>query len=552
MFLSIIASILELFSLSLFIPIVSKISEFSTNVDQVYFGKKFIEFYEFTLNEFIIFSFILIISVYLIKNLILAIYYYFLAQTSHGINYFISNKLFKIYLYQDYIYHLNKNTSIILRNLTTESKNIASFTMSMLNLVADLIMVLFITIFLFIVNPLGCLVVISIILILGTSYFKITGNLIRNWGKNRQLFDGKKIKSIQETFKNIKEIILKDNKKIFQNKFSFFNKNVVTNEKNIMFLQSLPRLWLELFSIVGVLMLFLTNIYLGKNYTEIIIIFSIFGMALYRLMPISARIIQNIHALKYHKVSVNHISNELSELSNFVDQTDNEEFKEINEFHTIEFKDTTFTFSNNSVEKLIFSELNLKMKLNCFIGIKGRSGIGKTTFIDLISIILKPKSGGIYIDGTNINEYGLNWRKKIGYVSQKPLIFDDTIANNIAFGDDINNKKISDAIAISQLEDDIKGMKLGIQTMVGENGDNLSGGQLQRLIIARAVYNNKKILIFDEPTSSQDNYTRKKFMLYLKSIKENFTIILISHDETNFDYCDDVYEIFNENKIQKI
>ena len=90
---------------------------------------------------------------------------------------------------------------------------------------------------------------------------KITGNLIRNWGENRQLFDGKKIKSIQETFKNIKEIILKDNKKIFQNKFSFFNKNVVTNEKNIMFLQSLPRLWLELFSIVGVLMLFLTNIY---------------------------------------------------------------------------------------------------------------------------------------------------------------------------------------------------------------------------------------------------------------------------------------------------
>ena len=89
-----------------------------------------------------------------------------MAQTSHGINYFISNKLFKIYLYQDYIYHLNKNTSIILRNPTTESKNIASFTMSMLNLVADLIMVLFITIFLFIVNPLGCLVVISIILIL--------------------------------------------------------------------------------------------------------------------------------------------------------------------------------------------------------------------------------------------------------------------------------------------------------------------------------------------------------------------------------------------------
>ena len=87
--------------------------------------------------------------------------------------------------------------------------------------------------------------------------------------------------------------------------------------------------------------------------------------------------------------------------------------------------------------------------------------------------------------------------------------------------------------------------------MVGENGDNLSD-IITRLIIARAVYNNKKILIFDEPTSSQDNYTRKKFMLYLKSIKENFTIILISHDETNFDYCDDVYEIFNENKIQKI
>ena len=313
-------------------------------------------------------------------------------------------------------------------------------------------------------------------------------------------------------------------------------------------MQSLPRLWLEIFALVGVLSLFLINLSLGKNYNEILVIFAVFAFAIYRLMPISSRIIQSIHGIKFFKVSVDLIIKEVSKIPEIEDRND---LKNFDQFHSIEFKNVCFKYSTENNEKIIFNDLNLKIKANQFIGIQGISGSGKSTFVDLFTNLIQPNKGKIIVNqNLNIKDLGINWRAKIGYATQQSYLFDDTIKNNILFGERLDDLKISKALKFSLLEKDIKMMSNGLETRVGENGNNLSGGQIQRLMIARAIYDDRDILIFDEPTSSLDNKNENNFIQTLINLKGKYTIILISHQKRNLSYCDKIFRV-NNNKLEE-
>lgn len=547
--LSIFASLIETFSISIIIPIVSKILEFNDTNHQQYFGQNFINNLNLNINEFVIYTLIFVFALYLLKNLFLCFYYYFLANLSHNINLYFSNKLYKSYLSRNYISHIAGNTSEIVRNLSSESKNVSSYMMSLLNIISDVTITFFICLFLVYINPLGAIFTILLITMLGFFYFKISSSFISNWAKIRLSSEGKKIKNIQETFKNIKEIIIRDKKELFYQRFYEHNKSSIITAKKISFLQSLPRLWLEIFALIGVLSLFVINLILGKTYTEILVIFAVFAFAIYRLMPISSRIIQSIHGIKFYRVSVDLITKEVSTITKIKDQND---LKKINNFHSIEFKDVGFKYDAKNSEKIIFKNLNLKIMANQFIGIKGVSGSGKSTFIDLFTNLIQPNKGKIIInEDLNIEDLGVNWRTKIGYVTQESFLIDDTIKNNITFGEKSDESKIKKAIKFSLLEKDIAMMKNGLDTRVGENGNNLSGGQIQRLMLARCIYNDRQILIFDEPTSSLDKKNERNFLEYLNTLKGKYTIILISHDDKHFKYCNKILEVKNQTLHEK-
>lgn len=547
--LSILASLIETFSISIIIPIVSKILEFNDANHQQYFGQNFIDNLNLDINDFIFYTLIFVFALYLLKNLFLCFYYYFLANLSHNINLYFSNKLYKSYLSRNYIFHTAGNTSEIVRNLSSESKNVSSYMMSLLNIISDVTISFFICLFLIYINPLGAIFTILLITILGFFYFKISSSFISNWAKIRLFSDGKKIKNIQETFKNIKEIIIRDKKELFFQEFYKHNKNSINTAKKISFLQSLPRLWLEIFALIGIFSLFLINLNLGKTYSEILVIFAVFAFAIYRLMPISSRIIQSIHGIKFYRVSVDLIANEVSMIPKI---KENNNFKKFDNFHTIDFKNISFKYSTKNNEKIVFKDLNLKIIANQFIGIKGISGSGKSTFFDLFTNLIQPNTGEIIInENLNILDLGVNWRTKIGYVTQQSFLIDDTIRNNITFGEKTDESKIKKAIKFSLLEKDIEVMNMGLDTRVGENGNNLSGGQIQRLMLARSIYNDRQILIFDEPTSSLDKKNEEKFIEYLHYLKNKFTIILISHNDKNFRYCDKIFEVNNYTLIEK-
>ena len=197
-------------------------------------------------------------------------------------------------------------------------------------------------------------------------------------------------------------------------------------------------------------------------------------------------------------------------------------------------------------KKKILEGINLDIQIGETIGIVGESGSGKSTLVDLLNGLLKPTKGTIKIDDRNIEEFITSWQLSIGYVGQEIFLFDDTIRANIAFGieeEKIDHNKINQVLKASQLSKFISELENGVETRVGDRGIQLSGGQRQRIGIARALYHNPSVLIFDEATASLDDQTEKQVMKSIYNLKQNKTMIIIAHRISTLNQCDKIYEI---------
>ena len=219
---------------------------------------------------------------------------------------------------------------------------------------------------------------------------------------------------------------------------------------------------------------------------------------------------------------------------------------EINFEKEIRFENVSYKYSRESEN--ILEKINVSFKKGQLIGVSGASGAGKTTFFDLLTGLIEPQSGQIYADDKNININYLSWHKKISYVEQSIFLMDSSIAENIAFGVErefIDLDRIKHICNELGLTEYIQQLPSGLESFVGERGVMMSGGQMQRIGIARALYNNSEILIFDEITSSLDKDNEKLIMEIIKKLKVNKTIFLISHNEKLFQDCDIVLNIKN-------
>ena len=188
----------------------------------------------------------------------------------------------------------------------------------------------------------------------------------------------------------------------------------------------------------------------------------------------------------------------------------------------------------------------MTIKKGNFIGIIGETGSGKSTLINLFTGLLRPSKGKIEVDELNIFSNLSEWHKKIGYVPQSIYLTDDTVRKNIAFGlreNDIDDDLIKQAVEKASLSEFLKNLPNGLDTIVGENGIRISGGQQQRIGIARALYRNPEILILDEATSSLDNLTEKKIMDSIHFLKREKTLIIVTHRLSTVNKCDKIFFI---------
>ena len=221
----------------------------------------------------------------------------------------------------------------------------------------------------------------------------------------------------------------------------------------------------------------------------------------------------------------------------------NDDKKEINlQNGEIEFIDVNFNYLSN-IENHVLKDINIKIIGNKMTALVGQSGSGKSTLLNLIPRIYDPKSGMLKVDGQNIKEINLNsLRKEISIVDQNVTLFDDTVFNNIKYAKpDAKDEEIYKAADLSMCRDFIEKLNQKYQTMIGENGVKLSGGEKQRLSIARAFLKDSKIILLDEATSSLDSETEEKIQKALDKLTLNKTTVVIAHRLSTILNSDKIY-----------
>tara|TARA_B100001540_G_scaffold316927_2_gene348204 strand:- start:804 stop:2531 length:1728 start_codon:yes stop_codon:yes gene_type:complete len=547
--LTFVSILLETFGIATIFPLISSI------VNENYFDNPFykevsaiVGLDEININIFFIFF----LGFFIIKNLYLIFYNYIITYFSNKISLSVSSKLYSIYLKKNLSYRVKSNTAYMIRNIK-ESASIDSIVLRSLNLINEVLLILGIIILLIVVNP---KVTFSILgLVAGTLiiYNFFTKNLVKTYGEKKFYFDGLYTKNLIEGLYAFREIILFNKKEFFINKYKNFAQKTLNFQLFFNVLAFFPRALIEIILIISIILLvfFLTNE--NQSLTEIIPILGLFSAAGLRLFPSALKIYSILQGLNYSKPKIDKVVEETNPVSEEFDNalTSEKDEKKIEFNNSIFLNNISFSYKEG---KELIRDINLEIKKGETVGIIGKSGSGKSTLLNIISGLLNPTKGEVIVDRVNICKSIKSWREKIGYISQDIFLLDASIAENIAFGvqrDDINFGKIDNAIKMAELNDFILDQEKGYNTMIGEKGSKISGGQKQRLGIARAIYNNPEILLLDEATSSLDKDVENKILNTLKKLKEKFTIILISHHENPLKIADSAYEL-KLNRLNKI
>jgi ABC-type bacteriocin/lantibiotic exporter with double-glycine peptidase domain len=281
---------------------------------------------------------------------------------------------------------------------------------------------------------------------------------------------------------------------------------------------------------------------------EIVPALAIIAATAFRVLPAFSRLFQSLQGLKYFKKSVENIYDISKSNSEIVEPVIDKK-KQIAFDNVIELKNIFFNYPNN--ENKIFQNLNFYIKKNEMIGVLGESGSGKSTFLDIFCGLLKPQNGEFFIDNKIVNTLDNSWRNNFAYVQQATTIFNESFKANIILDKLFDKKLFFKIISIVKLDNFLKKLPINIETKLGEFGSKISGGEAQRIGIARALYRSPSILIMDEPTSSLDNQTENDLVENLKVLKNKITIIIISHKINTLKNCDEIYEIKNKCMIKK-
>jgi len=544
-----VSIILETFGIASFFPLMSAI------VNENYFDNSFFKkvggifgFESINLHIFFIFF----LCFFIMKNLFLIFYNYLLVDYANKISLRISSDLFSLYLNKNLKSRLKTNSAFLVRNIN-ESSALDSILLRVLTLINELLLIIGVVVLLSYINPTATFSILTLVFFSLLIYNFFTKNIIKVFGEKKFYIDGVYTKNLFEGLHAFKEILLFNKKNFFIDKFKRFKKKTLNYQLVFHILAYLPRALIEIILIVSILLLIFFLINSNNSIEEIIPILGIFSAAAFRLFPSALKIFSTLQAFTYVKPVVDNLSTEINANENELDFIKNKNpikndffFKEV-----IELKNISFNYIEG---KTLLNNISLKIKKNESIGIMGKSGSGKSTLLNIITGLLRSTSGNITVDGTDIRTNLEGWRKRIGYIPQEIFLLDASIAENIAFGipkEKINFEKIENSLKLAELQEYVKNLEKGHNTIVGEKGSKISGGQKQRLGIARAIYNLPDILLLDEATSSLDKITEDKILNTLKNLKKQFTIIMISHHSNPLKIVDNAYEL-KLNSLNKI
>lgn len=544
--LSFVAMLLETFSIALLLPLIDTIVNGNLNYNNIFFDYFIIETSKYFNISILFIISILILLLFIAKSIFLVFFYFQQSKFASNILIMQSKKFFNLYINQSWSFHINNNSSVFIRNLMNEIGSLMVFTETLIIIIVEIFVFFGLIILLFYLNFIASLVAFSFLFFISGSYYFITKNFINKLGETRVKNDFFRLKSLNETFRGMKEIKIFGKEEFFLNSYDKYNSIVAKTRQINKIFSYLPRILIELSLVIFIVnIILIATTYYDFDLKKSIPLITIFFASLLRIYPSIVRILNSLQVIKYNYKSVNILYKDFVNLNKYESNINSHKKKS---FNSINFKSVSFRYSEKS--EYVFKDINLKIEKNSCLALIGESGGGKTTFIDLLLGLLEPSSGSIIIDEKKEKNLESSWKLNFGYVPQDVILLDSDIKNNIAFGyknNNIDEDRIMEVLRMVDLDKFVLSLENGIYTLIGENGSKLSGGQKQRLGIARALYNNPEILIFDESTSALDNETENNILNTIKQLKASKTIILVSHNMNVVSICDKIYKINNKN-----
>ncbi len=547
--LTFIAAILESIGLAAFIPIIEFVSgEKVIGMSQYFENLKITSLTK--INPIYLFVSILFF-IFLIKNFYLAFFYWYESKFVFQAKANVINNLFRNYIFKNYNFHVNKNSSKLVSNLTVETDIFENSLSSLITIIVESILLIILFGFIFFLNPVISAVLFSFSFFFLYSTYTILKKRTKKLGGDRVEIDAVRQKTLQQSFNGIKEIIVFNNREYFVKNFHKLIENIKSFIIKFTFINKLQKILVEMFVIISIIFFIILLVFQGFDYSKITALIGVYLLAIIKIIPSINKTVTAINYLQYASKSVQTLNQEMyfEDRDNMIEQTPSNNL--IIDFDKkINFVNVSFDYS----KKNILQDVNFEIKKNSFIGLIGETGSGKSTLCNLLLGLYKPISGQILSDDENIFKNLRSYQNLIGYVPQNIFLLDDTIKNNIAFGideKDISEKNIIETIKYSSLENFVSKLPNKINQIVGERGVKISGGEKQRIGIARALYRNPKLLVLDEPTSALDRDTEKKIINEIESFKNDKTVFLITHKMENLKNADHIFKIEN-NKLLKI
>lgn len=501
------------------------------------------------------------IAIYLFKNVYMSFLSYYKNRFFRRVDQETSMRLMNSYLSREFTFHINTNSTVLLRSIIYDITGISSTLTSVFTIIMEcmstvmIIVVLFVTDYVMAVT-LGISAAFALVIIIAVFH-----KTMRRQGQNSLVYHQRCIKAVNEAFNGIKDVLVTGRQSYFACSYeeAVKGKNRANAIKN--FASESPAYVIEGICIVVFIAMLCIKSLTGQNGTEFVSQAAAFAMAAFRILPSIGKITNNYNIIVYYRATMNDVYKNICEVqavSDEMEQNDQQRIEREEEpgrkfQQELKLEHVSWKYPNT--EQYIIRDLYMRIPKGQAIGFIGASGAGKTTLADMILGLLPTQTGAIYMDGTDIRKIPETWSRTIGYVPQSVYLTDDTIRNNVAFGiddDNISDQAVWNALEQAQLKKFVEKLPGGLDTIVGERGVKFSGGQRQRVAIARALYYDPDIIVLDEATSALDNETESAVMEAIESLQGHKTLIIVAHRLTTIRSCDAVYEIVNGKAVLQV